>query len=71
MIASANQVTATQQFVSYIMFNEMLMRSALYTSSWLHTFQIDMVGNLVLITVLLFHAILHTHSDVINEDHVQ
>jgi hypothetical protein len=34
----------------------------------LHTFQIDMVGNLVLITVLLFHAILHTHSDVINED---
>jgi hypothetical protein len=31
-------------------------------------FQIDMVGNLVLITVLLFHAILHTHSDVINED---
>lgn len=27
-----------------------------------------MVGNLVLITVLLFHVILHTHSAVINED---
>jgi hypothetical protein len=35
MIASANQVTATQQFVSYVIFNEMLMRSALYTSSWI------------------------------------